>query len=125
MRRLQIVAVFALLQSLLVAVQWVLVEPESALNFVCLAVSAFVLPTICGWRLGRIGTPILLSTGSGAVLTLAWIATGSIAHWISGEPDAEMWQRVVWLAFSWLLLLQLAFAYVGGNRALRKSINAA
>ena len=125
MRRFRVIIAFVVIQALLVAVQWILVPPDSPLNFVCLAISALILPVSCGWCLGRLGTPILLSTASGAALTLTWIATGSIAHWTSGEPDAEVWRRVVWLAFSWLLLLQLAFAYVGGNRGLRKSVNAA
>jgi len=125
MRRLSVVIVFVVIQALLVAVQWAFVPPDSPLNFVCLAVSAVVLPISFGWRLGKLGTPVLWSTASGALLTLAWIGTGSIAHWASGEPDSEMWRQVVWLAFTWLLLLQLAFAYVGGNRGLRKSVNAA
>jgi hypothetical protein len=125
MQQFKIILVFVLIQSLLVALQWWLVPPDSALNFVSLAVSALVLPTTCGWRLGRVRTPVAMSTASGALLTLAWIGTGYIAHWITGEPDAEVWGRVVSLAFSWLLTFQLAFAYVGGNRGFRKATNAA
>lgn len=125
MQLTKIILAFVLIQSLLVALQWSLVSPDSALNFVSLALSALVLPIVLGWRLGRIGTAVGWSTLSGALLTIAWISTGYIAHWVTGEPDAATWEKVVSLALGWLLTFQIAFAYVGGNRGFRKFQNAA
>lgn len=125
MQKTKIILAFAITQSLLVALQWAFVPPDSALNFGSLALSALVLPTVLGWRLGRVGMSVGWATLSGALLTTSWIGTGYIAHWVTGEPDAATWEKVVNVALGWLLTFQIAFAYVGGNRGFRKYQSAA
>ena len=125
MNQLKIFLPFVALQALLTALQWWAAGFNTALALGCLAVSAIVLPAVCGWRLGRNRAPIWLSSVSGAGLTATWIATAYIGHLITGEPDEETWSNVVRIAFWWLITFQVAFAYVGGNRGLKKTTNAA
>ena len=125
MRQIKTILIFIALQAVLAVLQWWIASSSIPLALVCLAVSAIVLPLIYGWRLGRLRTPVLLASASGALLTLAWIATGYIVQSITGEPDAGTWRRVVTIALGLLLVFQVAFAYVGGNRGLRKDKNAA